>query len=351
VASGGPQVVAWELGNELDIKGHGKNFSPALAAADFAILIKANVSTGRPGSQPPRRPMLWGSDPTNGGTVVSRTLHSQWFADFVGNLTAGKVWLDGLTYHHYYKPAVNGSAAADYFDHFLWTALNATAIHRQYCAAAAAAGVATLPLLVLGETGGPLVPGTTGQTPDTLVTTLWTFDKLAIAAITGHAAVARHQWGVILGRPAPTATPDGSNMPGYWPLVAWKRIIGDRVVPVDGSLSPGRVLRVYAFCAAQSAADLVVLAINVGHSRLPLVLANATLASLPRAEYHFAAAAGDTDTQLLMNGVVLRLEDPDGAPRLPALVPARAPRGSVAVLAPRSAAIFTYQGAHAAACF
>ena len=54
---------------------------------------------------------------------------------------------------------------------------------------AKAAGVTALPILVLGETGGALEPGSPAQCPDTLMTTLWTFDKLAIAARTAKTRV------------------------------------------------------------------------------------------------------------------------------------------------------------------
>ena len=117
-----PQVAAWELGNELDIPSHSKNVTPALAANDFVTLVKSNLSHQYPADldadadhrqyrqhrqhQSKRTPMLFGSDPTNSGVMNShkkKTEHSRWFEEYVGNLTEKGVWLDGLTYHHYYQ--------------------------------------------------------------------------------------------------------------------------------------------------------------------------------------------------------------------------------------------------------
>eukprot|EP00040_Diaphanoeca_grandis_P036346 m.231481 g.231481 ORF g.231481 m.231481 type:complete len:605 (+) comp33601_c1_seq1:385-2199(+) len=353
-SSGGAQVAAWELGNELDIHSHNqstqgnKNFTAAMVAKDFAVLVKSNMSS----SSLRQRPMLLGCDATN--SAVSGGSKGKWFGEFVGNLTEMEVWIDGLTYHHYYKyePLLQESALTDFFDHFLFTALNASVVHKQYCRAAKAAGVASAPLLILGETGGPLVPHSSGQVKDTFLTTLWTFDKLAISAVTGHSVVARHQWFVVMGRPKGGEDPDSSAMPGYWPMLSWKRLMGTRVLDVDGALTPGRTLRIYAFCSKLSPSDIVVLAININMTTThPITFTNTTLSSLPRDEYRFTADEGLDSTQLQLNGKVLALQETAGGPSLPEFTPIHTNSSPPAIsLPPLSVGIFVLRGANAPAC-
>ena len=103
-SSAGPPISAWELGNELDVKGHAKNFTPAMVAQDFATFAASNVSSTNGLGGGSRSPLLFGSDPTNSGVYLPcknpkwcRLGHSYWFQEFVGNLTERKVWLDGVT--------------------------------------------------------------------------------------------------------------------------------------------------------------------------------------------------------------------------------------------------------------
>ena len=80
-------------GGELDIKVHGKNFTPAMVAEDYATFAASNVSSSssKPGSG--RSPMLFGSDPTNSGVYLPcknpkgcRVDHSYWLKMFASNL-------------------------------------------------------------------------------------------------------------------------------------------------------------------------------------------------------------------------------------------------------------------------
>ena len=97
----------------------------------------------------------------------------------------------------------------------------------------------------------------------------------------------------------------------------------------------------------------MVLAINVArNNELPLLLANSTLAGLPRAEYRFTAHGDDAKT-LMLNGEVLALTQTDAGSEhveLPELVPKVVTTASPLSLPPRSAALFVYRGARAVGC-
>ena len=70
-SSGGASIAVWELGSGLDIKGHAKNFAPAMVAEDFATLTAPNASSSNGGGGGGgRAPMLLGSDPTSPGVYL-----------------------------------------------------------------------------------------------------------------------------------------------------------------------------------------------------------------------------------------------------------------------------------------
>ena len=412
-----PSLRGVSLGNEPNIKCDGaKAFTPSLLARSFRRLLQI-AGTGK------HRLHVGGPDVSLSHAEIAKKWRPGAPARFLGEFTqamqADGLFLDALTWHHYYPRPIasvgrkggvdmlhDGSAVDDqisrsfvhptkdespgaclfarnFCDHpcptpiskgtartydeaalltpqvlddFLHAARAVSSIHRAYRRAAVAqpsrGAKKAPPALVLSESGGPL--GLGYQPADRLAAALWTFDKLGIAAATGHAVVARQQFDVLVGRPAIGEAPEPST--GYWAMHAFKKFVDRRVLRVTRGLMPGRWLRVYAFCArpwqhprrgGAMAGDVALVAINLQRASRRLNVTG-PLQGLARNDLIFDTGRRLNATRLLLNGAPLTY---DGGPSLPALVPLRRRRGSPpARLPPLSASIIVYRGAHAPAC-
>ena len=75
---------------------------------------------------------------------------------------------------------------------------------------------------------------------------MW-LDKLALAARLNHSVVCRQ----VFGHASYSAVGyDNVPNPDYYSALLWQRLVGRRVLKVEGGLAPNRDVRVYAFCAA-----------------------------------------------------------------------------------------------------
>lgn len=163
----------------------------------------------------------------------------------------------------------------------------------------------------LGETGNAQCGGEP-DVSDAFVGGFWWLDQLGRVARRGQQVVIRQtlsgsDYGLINDQ---TLKPN----PDYWNSLLWKRLMGDKVMPVKLSTDSEAHLMAYAHCSAQPAkapkGSVTVLLLNVHRKESIRVL----LENLKGNMYVYAVTADGLQAKTLkLNGEVL-VEGSDGAP-------------------------------------
>ena len=206
----------------------------------------------------------------------------------------------------------------------------------------------------LGETSSAYGGGAP-HLSDSFASTFGWVDKLGMASRLGLARVVRQQLCCgssydLLQQRGHTPTPD------YWATLLWKRLMGGKVLAVQGDEQAGRELRAYAHCAAASAASsssggggVAVALVNLRHVATPVdlrVLGGMDAAALRREVYVLTTIEGSfTGRRAALNGRELKLE----AGALPPLEP-KVEEGGALLLPALSVGFVVLPGAEAAAC-
>jgi heparanase 1 len=310
-------TVQWELGNEPDMWGtaipaedHAKDF---LTLRD---LVAEEKTLGK---------MLIGPDVAYKMDYFTEYVVSTIsflppffnFCRFIQSLPQGL--LSATTYHQYYG---NGSTAKlpQCYDVNLLDSLIHVAVYFQ----ASTDALQPQADLWLGETSSFYGSGAPNLSNTYVAGFLW-LDKLGIAAVVGHKRVFRHDF---IGGYFALLDANQNPLPDYWLSLLYKKLVGTKVVYVNGSLEYGRYLRVYAHCAKAPypAGSVVLLLLNTNFTTATAELLNEDLASSYRDVFWLSPPAGDlTSTSVLLNEVLLELVDNRD---LPHLVPAEDSRGS-----------------------
>lgn len=140
----------------------------------------------------------------------------------------------------------------------------------------------------------------------------------------------------------------------YWLSLLFKLLVDERVLSVANSRTPGRTVRVYAFCARQTgplasapgAVTLVVL--NLRPTFAPFTVQLSGVTSFSREQYIFTAPGGNlASTGTLLNGALLNLAANGDFPPLTPVVVAGTP---IITLPPRSFGFLVLTQANAPAC-
>lgn len=134
--------------------------------------------------------------------------------------------------------------------------------------------------------------------------------------------------------------------PDYWTSVLFKRLIGTKVLDVPACTNPGRLLRVYAFCASQYPGGVVFVAVNIRNETALFEIDE--FLNFPRYEYRLTAPGNDlTSQQIELNGVVLEAMEGGGLPPLdPIIITTNTPM----FVEPFSYSFFLFPEARAPAC-
>ena len=101
----------------------------------------------------------------------------------------------------------------------------------------------------VGETSSTYGGGTANASASFVAGFMW-LDKLALAARLNHSVVCRQ----VFGHARYSAVGyDNVPNPDYYSALLWRRLVGRKVLEVEGDLQQGRDVRVYAFCTAEGA--------------------------------------------------------------------------------------------------
>ena len=97
------------------------------------------------------------------------------------------------------------------------------------------------------ETSSTYGGGTANASASFVAGFMW-LDKLALAARLNHSVVCRQVFGH-----ASYAAVGYDNLPNpdYFSALLWQRLVGGKVLAVEGGLAMNRDVRVYAFCASE----------------------------------------------------------------------------------------------------
>ena len=335
------QPYAFELGNEDNGHYPAGGLSPAQEARGFAQLA-ALVAKAYPA--PARRPKIIGPDADyQDPNATQAAVYKGWAVDFLGNASALRVPLHAATLHEYIDVGFNGTA---------WTSLDPDVLDRTGACAddfrntvrdtCAAVGMPQ-PEVWAGEIG----PHNGGSPPcdrssmrwANFANSFWYVDALASKAAHGFSAFCRQDFiGADYGLlDCATQTP----LPDYHVSRAWTQLMGAGVLAARVAAGP-RTIRAYAHCAADGAADVVVLLLNldVESVDVEVVIGGAGGGGGggggSRTEWHFTAGAGGLGgTGIRLGGVDLVWSEGQPLPPLPG---ASAPSASSVHMAPQSIA-------------
>jgi hypothetical protein len=357
-------VVGWQLGNEPDLFCRSnQTILPALLAADNIALRRRLRSLA--GGQAYRisgpHTAGIGDRITNSTTGNPQAIYLHYFAQLANNLSeiGGGDVLDELSFHQYYFKGPTGHAAQ-----FIDVATLDT-LSPKIKTAMAHAAVARHGAVQLGETSSAY-DGGTPNVSDSFASTFSWVDKLGLSARLGLSRVVRQQLCCgsaydLLQQRGHLPTPD------YWATLLWKRLMGGRVLAVQGDEEPGRELRAYAHCAvlpsntthqpSTAPGAVAVALINLRRDPTPVDLrvlegtASAQHAAAPqqrREVYILTTVEGSfTGHRAALNGRELKL---DAGGVLPALEPNVEAGGPPLVMPPLSVAFVVLPGATATAC-
>jgi heparanase 1 len=193
----------------------------------------------------------------------------------------------------------------------------------------------------LGETGHAQCGGEPGVS-DRYGAGFWWLDELGLMAREGVPVVVRQtlsgsDYGMIDDA---TLRPN----PDYWNSVLWKRLMGPRVLAA--TVDPGVNVRTYAHCTPGRPGAVTLLALNLNETDA------IALRIKPRAsedlELYLLTSSGATSPDVLLNGELLEVTEPDGV--LPPLDPLAVAGGRAIELPALSYAFVLLPDAAPAAC-
>ena len=157
--------------------------------------------------------------------------------------------------------------------------------------------------------------------------------KLGIAANLGNKVVCRqtfaHSSYAVIGAQAKDGAWDALPNADYWSSVLWRRLVGTKVLSVQGGLDPGRALRAYAFCTAVAKGGLTVVVLNTHSNDTSLHLELTSSARPAAAEVYMLSSYPGllTSRDVFLNDNVLRLANATTG-ELPPLLPVHVVAGA-----------------------
>lgn len=272
---------------------------------------------------------------------------------FFGNASNGVV--DAASYHHYYGSGKTATVSSAHSPATLDRFVSAQqAIARDLASTASAA----TPIWI--DESSSFYGGGAANVSDRFVAGFTWLDKLGAAARLGVAVVCRQAWrGGAYGLLDQACKDKFCPTPDYFSAVLHKRLMGSRVLDVDGSLASGRSVRVWAHCTGSRARDanghvyaagsVTLMVLNTLNETTNITFTNEGLLSGGWDEYVLTPgdmSLGLSSKTISLNGEVLR-QTAEGA--LPPMGP-RSMTGQTINLAPSSYGFFVLHSAKAYAC-
>ncbi|CAH3030151.1 unnamed protein product [Porites evermanni] len=321
----------WELGNEPDhFKTYfNKSVSTEELAEDFKTLRAILKSTPQFGN------FLVGPDVT---TVGNHSRAALFLESFVSK---AKDVIDAVTWHQYYLDGrtctMKDFYNPDVLDKLLYELEEANDILDKLDPGTPR---------WLGETSSAYGGGAPGLSDRYGAGFLW-LDKLGLAARMRHEVVIRQTFA---GGNYALLNNDLDPNPDYWLSLLYKRLVGVKVLEVNGGTEEKRTTRVYAHCASRKypvgAVTLLVLNIhNLDPAGLKLT---GSLQQKQVEEYLLTTENSDlTSKTVRLNGKLLKLVDDH---TFPDLIPAIVPGDKPLILPPLTFGFYVIPGASAGGC-
>ena len=292
--------VGWELGNEPNryIKyGEDKVISGTQAGNDFIKLSDILKKNPKYGS------FLIGPDvtrPKGGGSS------EKFLTEF---LTAAGSVVDAVTWHQYY---VNGRTAE--LDDF--TDPDVLELFRQQILIANGIlqGTGTKKPLWLGETSSAWGGGAAGLS-DSYAAAFTYLDKLGLAGVYCNQVVMRQS--ILSGKYA-LLNNDFSPRPDYWLAFLHKRLVGTKVLMVEGG---DKTVRIYAHCSKDSAefppGTVTMMAMNLDKTKSANITLQGRLRKKSIQQYLVTPPSGNLlSNEVLLNGKLIQMMSDTDLPEL-----------------------------------
>ena len=250
-------VIGYELGNEPDLFCRGSStIVPQRMALDVvALRQRLDALPLRPDRH--QRYRMLGPDTAGIGVVTGsctgnpQAIYNHFFQQFVNNLTAHASMdvLDEITFHQYYFKGPTGHA-----NQFI-NVSNLDSL-RDKIQLAVGHGVTSL-----GETSSAYDGGTPGVSSSFASTFSW-LDKLGLSARLGLSRVFRQQ--LCCGASYDLLTNRGTApRSDYWATLLWKRLMGGKVLAIQGDGQRGRQVRSYVQCTTGGGGGVTVVIVNM----------------------------------------------------------------------------------------
>lgn len=357
--------VVWELANEPDLFHYAYNISdhsvfpvPAKQLVQDHVALRALIAELSPGTV--KQQMIVGPDVANAGSSGGKKYWMEYFGNQTARVKPPSRGVDAASWHHYY----GSSKTATLADTHSPKVLDSFITEQTAMAKALAERTGCWPSdrqcapIWLGETSSFYGGGAANVSNRYGAGFTW-LDKLGAAARLNVSVVCRQAW--MGGEYSLIQYSSFRPLPDYWASVLHKRLMGTAVLDVQGSLLPGRSLRVWASCthaaarkAAAGAVTLLVLNTNATEASVqPVNAAGDDMLSGGWDEYLLTPAdqtAGLSSAQVALNGEELSMVDPHGdTPSLPPLPPATKTGAKISIPG-LSFGFFVLHGAKAAAC-
>jgi heparanase 1 len=353
-------VAGFELGNEPDLFCRGNNtVMPHQLANDFVALRK------RLDSFKASAFALIGPDTAGIGDIITNSttgnpaaIYNHFFTQFASNMTAAstKPVLSEVSFHQYYFKGPTAHRSGDQF-------IDATVLDslRPKILTALAQGKTAAGGVIIGETSSAYDGGAPGLS-DSFAATFGWVDKLGLTSRMGVQRVVRQQ--LCCGSTYDVLGDRGhSPRPDYWATVLWKRLMGRRVLSVEGDGESGRTVRTYAHCLSRAGAGpgasggVALAIINLQNSTASVTIHAAGFVA-PGDEHaggdgvleawSLATAEGTfKGHRTTLNGEELLVH---GNGTLPDMAPARLSRSRPLIVPALTIAFVALPGANAAAC-
>lgn len=319
----------WELGNEPDLypRHINESISPEQLAEDFKTLraiLKSSPQFGK---------YLVGPDITRVANHSGSAVFLESFVEYAKDV------IDAVTWHQYYVDGRHCSKEdfykPDILDYLLHELKSVNYIMDKY-----GPGIPRW----LGETSSAFGGGAPGLSDRYVAGFMW-LDKLGLAARLNHSVIVRQTF--VRGDYS-LLDEDLNPNPDYWLSLLYKRLVGVKVLHVDGGTEEKRKIRVYAHCSSRMfpAGSITLLALNV-HQHDPVLLSlSGDLQGKDVEEYLLMPSGGDlTSKSVMLNGRVLKLVNDRTLPDLTATITAKP-----LILPPLSFGLYVVPDAKAKAC-
>ncbi|KAK7080635.1 hypothetical protein SK128_002593 [Halocaridina rubra] len=314
--------IIWQLGNEPNSYNYnyGYNFTGERDARDFGQLndVLRNVFSEALMVGPDiTRPKFKPQQDTQGAVEDEEGYcrdSVQFLEEFLSELTVN---ITALSWHHYYldghTSTVDDFISLETMDVLTWQIPIVTNLRDQY--------ISGTPVW-LTETSSAFGGGAEGLSNRYVAGFLW-LDKLGLAASLGVDMVARQ---TLFGKRYALIDYDYTPLPDYWLSLAYKRLVGERVLNITLSNNPSS-LRLYSHCqqfgsASFEPGNVVVYGMNVGNITSSVVLAG--VHSNHTIEQYLLEPMGQglVSRDVMLNGEMLELANDEELPELmPLLLP------------------------------